>query len=146
MHEKSYVKSRRVCFSLDFTYFQHDQFTDLLGLSDTDTYYYCKYKYIFKTIYLSIYLSIYSCCSHLEHRASVKRLFHFNFLKHRPSIGLVGRGVSPHKTATYTRQYKHRIKVKNIHALIGIRTRDPNVQAGEDCSRPRPRGHCDRHF
>jgi hypothetical protein len=31
------------------------------------------------SIHLSIYLSIYSCCSHLEHGASMRRLFHFSF-------------------------------------------------------------------
>jgi hypothetical protein len=40
-------------------------------------------KFIYKEkkstpIYLSIYL--YSCCAHLEHKASVKRFFHFSFL------------------------------------------------------------------
>jgi hypothetical protein len=38
------------------------------------------YLHTYLPIYLSICLSIYLCCSHLEHRISVKRLFHFNFL------------------------------------------------------------------
>jgi hypothetical protein len=47
------------------------------------------------------------------------------------------------KAATYTGQHKHRINA-NIRASSGIRTHDPSVQAGEDISCPRPRGHCDR--
>jgi hypothetical protein len=31
-----------------------------------------------------------------------------------------------------------------MHASSGIRTHDPSVRAGEDSSRLRPRGHCDR--
>jgi hypothetical protein len=47
------------------------------------------------------------------------------------------------KAATYTGKYKHRIN-GNIHALSGIRIHDLSVQAGEDISCLRPRGHCDR--
>jgi hypothetical protein len=43
--------------------------------------------------YLSIYL--YSCCSHLEHRASVKRFVSLNFLNFRQSVGLLERVISP---------------------------------------------------
>jgi hypothetical protein len=32
----------------------------------------------------------------------------------------------------------------DIHALSGIRTHDPSVQASEDISCLRPRGHCGR--
>jgi hypothetical protein len=45
------------------------------------------------SVYLSIYLSIYPCCSHLEHRTFVKRVFSVQFL--RQSVGLLGRGISP---------------------------------------------------
>jgi hypothetical protein len=40
----------------------------------------------------------------------------------------------------------HRINVHNtdIHALSGIRTHDPSVQASEVSSCLRPRGHCNR--
>jgi hypothetical protein len=57
-----------------------------------------------KSIYLSIYLSIYSCCSHLEHRTSVKRFVSLHFLNLTKSVGLLGRGISP----THDR-YLHRI-------------------------------------
>jgi hypothetical protein len=40
-------------------------------------------------------LSIYSCCSHLEHRASVKRFVSLQFLNLRQSVGLLGREISP---------------------------------------------------
>jgi hypothetical protein len=43
--------------------------------------------------YLSI--SVYSCCSHLEHRASLKRFVSFQFLNLRQSVGLLGRGIIP---------------------------------------------------
>jgi hypothetical protein len=36
-----------------------------------------------------------SCCSHLEHRASVKSFISFQFLNLRQSVGLLGRGISP---------------------------------------------------
>jgi hypothetical protein len=45
-------------------------------------------------------------------------------------------------------RYLHRINAHNtdIHALSGIRTRDPSVRASEDISCLRPRGHCDRYL
>jgi hypothetical protein len=48
----------------------------------------------FKTIYLSIYLSIYSCCSNLEHKASVKHFVSLQFLNFRQSVGLLGWEIS----------------------------------------------------
>jgi hypothetical protein len=48
---------------------------------------------------LSIYL--YSCCSHLEHRAYLKRFVSLQFLKLRQSVGLHGRLISRLKAATY---------------------------------------------
>jgi hypothetical protein len=39
--------------------------------------------------------SIHLCCSHLEHRASVKRFISLQFLNLRQSVGLLGRGISP---------------------------------------------------
>jgi hypothetical protein len=38
---------------------------------------------------------VYSCCSHLEHRASVKRFVPLQFLNLRHSVGLLGWGISP---------------------------------------------------
>jgi hypothetical protein len=88
----------------------------------------------------SIYLC--SCCSHLEHMASVKRFVSLQFLNLRQSVGLPGRGISARrKAATYTGQHKHRINA-NIHSLSRIRTHDPNVRAGENISCLKPRGHC----
>jgi hypothetical protein len=37
----------------------------------------------------------YSCCSHVEHRASVKRFDSLQFINLRQSAGLFGRGISP---------------------------------------------------
>jgi hypothetical protein len=42
---------------------------------------------------------------------------------------------------------KNRINAHtNIHALSGIRTRDPSVRANKDSSFLRTRGHCDCHL
>jgi hypothetical protein len=38
---------------------------------------------------------VYFCCSHLQHRASVKRLVSLQFLNLRHSVGLLGRVISP---------------------------------------------------
>jgi hypothetical protein len=38
---------------------------------------------------------LYSCCSHLEHKASVKRFVSLQFLNFRQSVGLLGLGISP---------------------------------------------------
>jgi hypothetical protein len=38
---------------------------------------------------------VYSCCTHLEHRASVKRFVSLQFLNVRHSVGLLGRVISP---------------------------------------------------
>jgi hypothetical protein len=47
----------------------------------------------------------------------------------------------------HTGQHKHRINAHtNIHALSGIRTHDPSVQASEDSSCLRLRGPCDRRL
>jgi hypothetical protein len=46
-------------------------------------------------IYPSIHPPIHSCCSHLDHRASVKRFVSLHFLNLRHSVGLLGRGISP---------------------------------------------------
>jgi hypothetical protein len=60
------------------------------------------------------------------------------------SVGHLGRWISPSQGRyLHTEQHKHRINTDN-HALSGIRIHDPSVRAGEDCSCPRPRSHCDR--
>jgi hypothetical protein len=51
-----------------------------------------------------IYLSIYSCCSHFEHRVSVKHFVSLQFLNLRQLVGLLGRGISPSQGC-----YLHRI-------------------------------------
>jgi hypothetical protein len=79
---------------------------------------------------------VYSCCSHLEPRASVKRFVLLQFLNVRHSVGLLGRVISPSQGRYLTHT--------DIQASTGIRTHDPNVQASEDSSCLRPRGHCDR--
>jgi hypothetical protein len=81
----------------------------------------------------------------LEHSASVKHFVSLQFLTPKtvgetPWTGNqpVVRPLPTHK-ATQTEQ-----TYTDIHALSGIRIHDPTVQAGEDSSCLRPRGHCDR--
>jgi hypothetical protein len=86
---------------------------------------------------------LYSCCSPLEQRASVKRFVSLQFP--RQSVGLLGREISPSKGRYITQdntdtEHTH----TNIHALSGIRTHNPSLQASEDISCLRPRGHRER--
>jgi hypothetical protein len=62
-------------------------------------------------------------------------------------VGLLGRVTSPSQSRyLHTGQHKHRINAHTpkVHALSGIRTHDPGVQASEDSSYLRPRVYCDR--
>jgi hypothetical protein len=62
-------------------------------------------KFVFGSHHiLSISIYLYSYCSHLEHRASVKRFVSLQFLNPRQSVGLLGWG-SAHWKATH---YLHR--------------------------------------
>jgi hypothetical protein len=56
------------------------------------------------------------------------------------SVELLARGSARRKAVTYTQNNTN----TDIHASSGIRNHDPSVQAGEDSSYLRPRGHCDR--
>jgi hypothetical protein len=102
------------------------------------------------TPYLSICLSVRpsihlsSCCSHFEHRASVKSFVPLQVLNLRLSVGLLGRGISPTQDHYLHRTTKTQNKHTDIHALSGIRTYDPSVRASEDISCLRPRDNCDR--
>jgi hypothetical protein len=50
----------------------------------------------------------YSCCSHLEHKASVKRFVSLQFLNVGHSVGLLGRVISPSQGRYLTQtQNKH---------------------------------------
>jgi hypothetical protein len=81
----------------------------------------------------------YSCCSHLEHRASVKSFVSLQFRNLRHSVEFHRRGISPSQG-----RYLTKTQNTDIHALSGIRTHDPSVRAGEDISCHRPRGHSER--
>jgi hypothetical protein len=51
----------------------------------------------------------YSCCSHLEHRASVKRFVSLHFLNLRHAVGLLGREIRPSQGCYLTQtQNKHK--------------------------------------
>jgi hypothetical protein len=99
----------------------------------------------YQIIYLSIYLPIYSCCSNLEHRASVKRFVSLQFLNLRHSLGLLGRVISPTEGRYLHRTTKTQNKRRQTSMTWGggIWTHDPSVRAGENISCLRPRGHCD---
>jgi hypothetical protein len=66
---------------------------------------------------------VYSCCSHLKHRASVKRFVSIQFLNLRHSVGLLGRVISPSQGRYITQtQNKH----KQISMpLVGIEPTTP---------------------
>jgi hypothetical protein len=96
----------------------------------------------------TFFLSHSSCCSLLEHRASVKLFVSLQFLDHFTggrtpwtSDQLVARPLPKHRTIQT--QNKH-IHTPNIHALCGIRTHDPGFRASEDNSCLRPLGYRDR--
>jgi hypothetical protein len=71
-------------------------------------------------------------------------LFQFLNRIHRWSCSLDG-GSARRKAATYTEVHKQTKTHTDIRALSGIRTHDPRVQASEDGSCLRPRGHSDRY-
>jgi hypothetical protein len=73
----------------------------------------------------------YSCCSHLEHRASVERFVSLKFLNLRHSVGLLGRVISPSQ-GRYLTQTQN--KQTDIHASSWIRTHDSSVRASENSS------------
>jgi hypothetical protein len=53
-------------------------------------------------IVTTVLFFFYSCCSHLEHRASVKRFISLQFLNFRQLVGLLGRGISPSQSRYLT--------------------------------------------
>jgi hypothetical protein len=62
----------------------------------------------------------------------------------RHTVGLLWTSDQPvSETSTYTGQHNIEIQQTDIHALSGIRTRDPSNQAAADL-RLRPRGYRDR--
>jgi hypothetical protein len=73
----------------------------------------------------------------------VRPLLQFRNLFFTQAVGLFVREISPSQDRhLYTGQYKYRINAHtDSHALNGIRTHDPSVQASEDSS---PRGHRDQ--
>jgi hypothetical protein len=64
---------------------------------------------------------VYSRCSHLEHKASVKRFVSLELLNLRHSVRFLGRVISPSQSRSLTQTY--------IYASSGIRTHDPTVHA-----------------
>jgi hypothetical protein len=73
-----------------------------------------------------------SCCSHLEHTASVKRFVSLRFLNLRHSVGLLGRVISPSQGRYLTNTEVPRVvfeptipafeRAKTVHPLDGAAT------------------------
>jgi hypothetical protein len=71
----------------------------------------------------------------------------FSFLICTQSVGLSVRGSARRKAATYTQGNTNTEKTHtDIYPYSGIRTHDTSLQAGEDGSCRRSRGHCDRNL
>jgi hypothetical protein len=69
----------------------------------------------------------------------------FSFLNHAQSVWHLDGGSARRKAATYTQNNTNAEETHtDNHALRGIRTRDPSVQAGEDSLYLKLGGHCDR--
>jgi hypothetical protein len=88
------------------------------------------------TVIFGMPACLYSCCSQLEHRASVKSFVSFQFLNLRQSLGLSGREISPSQGRYLhrTTQTQNKRRQTAIHALSGICTHDPSVRARKDIS------------
>jgi hypothetical protein len=73
-------------------------------------------------------------------------LLQFRIFFFTQTVGLLGRVISPSQGLYLNKgQHKHRITLTtDIYTLRGIRTHDSSVQAREDSSCLRPRGHCAR--
>jgi hypothetical protein len=85
--------------------------------------------------------SLFSRCSHLEHRASVKRFVSLQFLNPK-MVGIPGQGMSPSQ-GRYL-QHKHGINADKHPCLELVSNPRSQRSTGEDSSYLRPRGHCDR--
>jgi hypothetical protein len=73
------------------------------------------------------FLYLYSCCSRLEHRASVKRFVSLQFLNFRQSVGFLGRVISPSQSRyLHTEQHKTQNKRRRTSMpCIGLETTIP---------------------
>jgi hypothetical protein len=74
---------------------------------------------------------VYSCCSHLEHRASVKRFVSLQFINLRHSVGLLGRVISP-RQGRYVTQTQNKHKQTSM-PLVGIQPTIPAFERTETC-------------
>jgi hypothetical protein len=94
----------------------------------------------FKWHFLSIYLWLYSPLLSLGRSFTFLIIYAYTAGR-SPWTGdqPVARPLPTHRTT-----HKKNSDNTDIYALSGIRTNDPSVQAREDSSCLRPRGHCDR--
>jgi hypothetical protein len=86
---------------------------------------------------------VYSCCSHLEHTASLKHFVLLLFLNQRHSVGFLGRVISPSQgrylTQTQNKQKQTPMLRVGFEPTIPVFERAKTVHALD-----RARGHCDR--
>jgi hypothetical protein len=80
-----------------------------------------------------------SCCSHLDHRASVKRFVSLQFLNLRQSVRLLGQGISPSLG-----RYIIQIRDKRRHPCLEWDSK-PRSQCSSEGSCLILRDHCDGH-
>jgi hypothetical protein len=94
-----------------------------------------------------IFLSLFPVAPTLEHRASVKRFVSLQFLNPKTVGRTAWTEDQPVARPLPIQDNTNRINTHtNFRAMSGIRTNDPTVQASEDSSCLRPRGHCDRQY
>jgi hypothetical protein len=88
------------------------------------------------------------CCTHLQHRASVKCFVSLQSLNHKTVGRTPWTGISPlqDRYLHRTTQIQNERRQIDIHALSVIRTHDHSVRASEDSSYLRPRDHYDRRI
>jgi hypothetical protein len=91
---------------------------------------------------LPLHWLVYSSCSHLEHRASVKRFVSLQFLNLRHSVGLLGRVISPSQGLYLTQtQNKHR---QISMPRVGYEPRIPVFERAKTVHALDRAGRCDR--
>jgi hypothetical protein len=103
-----------------------------------------KYRKIKYFLFSKKLLYLYSCCSHLEHRASVKRFVSLQFLNLRQSVGFLGRWISPSqgRCLHMTTQTQNKRRQTSM-SCMGFEY-NPSVCASEGISCLILRGHCDQ--
>jgi hypothetical protein len=128
----SYLTSKQSSFLLSAqSLIQHLQIKQCLEIRNyfISVFITVNYELTWKILSLSLSLSLsISCCSHLEHMASMKRFVSLQFLHLGQSLGLLEWGFGLPQD-----RYQHKRRINaNIHAMNGIQTQDPSIRAGKE--------------